>query len=158
MLTGHRHLVKCRCFLPQFKNSASIPVHQFIVFSVMDDDEVVPKFVQCNNCGIVHKVFDICMSQIMDGRENLSSVVTMDDLKSALPEKLAAILQQYDVDISAWEQAQFIIENKRWGEFIVLAADTMDGLKQGKIVKIIGENLFKIDTFARSEFIGAKHG
>ena len=155
MLTGHRHLIKCRCFLPQFKNSANIPVHQFVVFSVMEDDDIVPKFVQCNNCGIVHKVIDICMSQIMNGRENLASVVTIDELKSSLPEKLVTILQQYDVDISTWEQAQFIIENKQWGSFVILASDTIDGIKQGKIVKIIGENLFKVDTFARTDFIGA---
>jgi hypothetical protein len=155
MPRGHRHLVKCRCFLPQFKNSKDIPEHQFVVFSVLDDDdEVVPKFVQCNNCGIVHKIIDICKSQIISGRENLSSVVTLDELKSSLPEKLVAILQQYDVDISGWEQAQFIIENKLWGNFVILTSELIDGMKQGKIVKIISETLFKVDSFIRSEIIG----
>jgi hypothetical protein len=154
MLKGIRHLIKCRCFLPQFKNSKNIPEHQFVVFSVVEDEEIIPKFVQCNNCGIVHKVIDICMSQIMNGKENLSSVATIDEIKSSLPERLITILQQYDVDISVWEQAQFIIENRQWGNFVILASDNMDGMKQGKIVKIIGENLFKIDTFARNDFIG----
>jgi regulator of RNase E activity RraB len=151
---GHRHLIKCRCFLHQLKNAEEIPPHHFVVFSVIDEDgEVIPKFAQCNNCGIVHKVIDICKSHIMNGRENLNSVITIDEIKDALPEKLVTILEKYKVDISGWEQAQFIIEEKQWGNFVILAQDTIDGIKQGKIVKIIGESLFKLEAFASSNYI-----
>jgi hypothetical protein len=61
---GVKHLVRCRCILPQFKDKPNPPAHQFAVFSVLDDQDVLKVgFAQCNNCGIVHKVTDICLSE-----------------------------------------------------------------------------------------------
>lgn len=151
MLLGQKHLVKCRCVLPNLLNSPNPPQHQFIVFSIIDDDRVKPKFVQCNNCGVVHKVTDICMSEIMNGKENLSSVVKKEDLKMTMPDGLVQILEMNDVDVPGWEAAKFILDEKRWGDFVVMNADSADGLKQGKYVRILGDTLFKIDTFTREE-------
>lgn len=151
-MQGIKHLVKCKCVLPQFKSQ--VIQHQFIVFSVIDDNnEVIPKFVQCNNCGAVHKVFDICQSDVMKDKENLNSIKTIEEIELGLPEKLSTILKNNNCDVPTYEKAQFIIENKQWGEFVVLTSDYEDGLKQGKYIQILGENLYKVDTFVRNESV-----
>lgn len=151
-MNGTKHLIRCRCVLPQFKKMADPPVHQFVAFSVINDDDiVVPKFVQCNNCGILHKVVDICKSEIVQ-RESMDSLVTIDDIRTALPENLSKILDMNKVDIATWEAAQFIYENKRWGEFVVLTSDVESGTRQGKYLRILGENMFKVDAFTREEY------
>lgn len=149
MPSGLKHLIKCRCTLPQYKRLANSPAHQFIVFSVIDDDDrVVPKFVQCNNCAIVHKVIEINKSEIVP-RESLSSTLTVDDIRPSIPEQLATILDTNKADLPSWEAARFIIENKKWDEFVVISCDVEDGFKQGKYVRILGERLFKVETFMK---------
>lgn len=154
MPRGQRHLVNCRCVLPQFKNKEEPPRHKFVVFSIIDDtDSVIPKFVQCNNCGIIHKVIDICKSDILQGKENMSSIVSLDDIKSNLPPNLKDILDRHNCDVSAWEQAQFILENKFWGDFVILAQDEDSGSKQGKYVRIMSDSFFKIESFVRQDVV-----
>lgn len=154
MPRGQRHLVNCRCVLPQFKNKEEPPRHKFVVFSIIDDtDSVIPKFVQCNNCGIIHKVIDICKSDILQGKENMSSIVSLDDIRSNLPPSLKDILDRHNCDVSAWEQAQFILENKFWGDFVILAQDEDSGSKQGKYVRIMSDSFFKIESFVRQDVV-----
>jgi len=151
-MRGQLHLIKCRCVLPQFKGSKDPQVHQFVVFSVIDDnDDVVKKTVQCNNCGTVHNVIDICTSEILNGKEKSAAVMNLEDVKVSLPQNLASILERHNVDLPCYEQAQFILENKRWGEFVVLAKEEEKGNKQGKYVRIMSETFFKIETFNRTD-------
>ena len=153
MPIGQKHLVKCRCVLPQFKHVPEPPQHQFVVFSVIDDNEIVkPKFVQCNNCGIIHKVTDICKSDIIQGRESMGSIRSIDDIKPAIPQALANILDANNADVPSWEMAEFILETEQWGLFVVLSVDTEGGTKQGKYVRILGKNMFKVDTFMIEEY------
>lgn len=154
MPLGQRHLIECRCVLPQFKNRNDPPRHKFLVFSIINDDDTVAiKYAQCNNCGIIHKVVDICKSEIMSGKEQMSSILSLDEIKSNLPPNLSDILERNGVDLPTWEQASFIYENKRWGEFVVLAVEEDDGTKQGKYVRIMSETFFKIEPFARVEVL-----
>lgn len=153
MKQGQKHFIKCRCVLPQFKRYVNPPAHMFAVFSVIDDDVVQKKFAQCPNCGIVHRVTDICTSEIIDGKEWMSSIVTIDDVKASLPEQLKTILETHDADLSTWENASFIYDNKQWGNFVVLASDVDGNVRQGKYVIILGENMFKIESFVRDEVI-----
>ena len=140
--------------MPQFKNLPEPPVHQFIVFSIVDDSDVVKsKFSQCNNCGVIHKVVDICKSEIIQNRESMGSLINIDDIKPSLPQNLVAILESNGADLATWEASQFIFENEKWGEFVVLNSDAESGLRQGKYVQIIGKNLFKVGTFSREEYI-----
>jgi hypothetical protein len=150
MPRGQKHLITCRCFLPQFKHAKELQLHKFIVFSVInDDDTVVPKNAQCPNCAMVHKVTDICRSVVL-GKDETRSVVSIDDIKVSLPEKLVGILENNGADLPTWEAVQFNHENKQWGSFVVLSTDTIDGEKTGKVLKILGENLFKVEAFSRS--------
>jgi hypothetical protein len=153
---GQKHLIKCRCVLPQFKNSSDPEKkqHRFTVFSEVIDDVVKKKFSQCNNCGLIHKVTDICTSEIMSGKEAMSSILTIEDIKSSLHPSLASILERYQCDLPTWEQAQFIMENKRWGEIIILTSDIEDDSKVIKYLRILGETLFKVDSHSRKETLG----
>jgi hypothetical protein len=154
MPTGQRHLITCRCILQQFKRLSNPPQHQFTVFSVIDDSDcVVPSYAQCNNCGIVHRIIDLCKSEIVPGKESMQSIVTIGDIEASLPEKLALILRSNDADLSSWLAAQFVYENKRWGEFVVLTTDTDGDSKQGKYVRILGEQLFKVESYVRDEVV-----
>jgi len=153
-MRGQKHLLKCRCVLPQFKDLNNPPVHQFVVFSQIDDeDNVVVKFTQCNNCGLIHKVKDLCTSEILAGKENMSSIINLEDIKLSLPSTLVSILERNNCDISTWEQAQFILENKQWGNFVTLTQEEESGTRQGKYLRIMSETFFKIETFTREEQI-----
>lgn len=151
-MRGQRHLIQCRCVLQQYKNLPNPIKHQFMVFSTIDDnDSVIQKFAQCNNCGLVHKITDICKSEIISGKEQSNSIVSVEDIKLSLPPNLSAILERSNVDLSTWELAQFIIETKRWGEFVILGVEEESGVKQGKYVRIMSETFFKVESFNRNE-------
>jgi hypothetical protein len=151
MPIGMKHLITCRCVLPQFKRRTSPPPHQFAVFSIVEDNgDVRVKFAQCNNCGVVHKVKEINRSEIVN-RDAMRSLPTLDDIKVGLPPQLVGLLEANKAEIASYEQAQFILEGKRWGEFIVLDTDEEDGLREGKYVKIVGDSMFKVETFVRAE-------
>lgn len=153
MPTGLKHLVTCRCVLPQFKRHVDPPRHMFAVFSVVEDDgEFRVRFAQCNNCGIIHRVIEINRSVVVS-REAMGSLVTIDDVKGSLSPRLADLLEANGADLATWEMASFIIENKQWGAFVVLAADEESGLRQGKYVRILGEALFKVESFTREEIV-----
>lgn len=154
MITCLKHLITCRCVLPQFKRRDDPPQHMFTVFSIIDDvGNVKQKFAQCNNCGIIHKVVEINRSEIMKGKEDMPSIANVDDIKVSLPQRLTALLEVNDVDLPTWEMAQFIYDNERWGEFVVLATDEDGGTREGKYVRILGKDMFKVETFTREEVV-----
>lgn len=151
MATGLKHLITCRCVLPQLKRRPDPPLHMFTVFSVIEDDgSFRVRFAQCNNCGIIHKVVEVNRSVVVP-KESMGSMVTIDDVKGSLPTRLTALLEANDADLPTWEMASFIVENKQWGSFVVLASDVESGMRQGKYVRIMGEGLFKVETFVREE-------
>ena len=151
-MKGQKHLIKCRCVLPQFKQMPNPPDHQFVVFSVINDDDTVkPRYSQCTNCGIVHKVIEISRSEILIGKEAMTSIVTIADIRPSLPQQLVAILEGSHADLSTWEAAQFIFENEQWGNFVVLTSEVEGGVKHGKYVKLLSEKTFKVETFSREE-------
>lgn len=153
MSVGFKHLIRCRCVLPQFRSQQDPPFHHFVVFSVMDDSEAVqPKIVQCNNCGILHKVTDLCRSEFILDKESSTTLVTLADVKSTLSAGLVGALEVADVDLATWEAVKFVVDNKRWGEHVVLSVESTSGTRQGKYVRILSESLFKIEVFSREEF------
>lgn len=154
MPTGTKHLIRCRCVMPQFKQLHEPPVHQFIVFSIINDDDTFQvKFAQCNNCGVIHKIIDACKSEIIQSRETMGSLIRIEDIKPSLPANLVSILENNSADLPTWEAAAFIFENKQWGNYTVLSTDSDSGVRQGKYLQILGENLFKVNTFIREEIV-----
>jgi hypothetical protein len=154
MSRGQKHYIKCRCILPQFQKSDDPPLHQFPVFSVINDDDTVNiKFVQCPNCGIVHKVTDVLKSEVMPGRESLVTAQTIDDIASGLSGEIVGVLEANDCDLATWEAVKFIADNEKWGDFVVMTSEMIDGMRQGKYVKILSKTLCKVETFLREEVI-----
>jgi len=153
---GQKHLIKCRCVLPQFKNSNDLERkrHRFPVFSEIINDVVKHKYAQCNNCGLIHKVIDICTSNIMSGKEDMNSILSIEDIKTSINSQLSSILERYQCDLPTWEQTQYVIENKRWGEIIILTNDPEEDNKVIKYLRILGETLFKVDSHTRKDIIG----
>ena len=147
-MQGIKHLIECHCMLPQYKNRPDPVFHKFIVFSIIDDsDTVIPKYAQCNNCGIVHKIIDICKSEIITGKEELKSLPIIDDIRFSLSEDIQRILDSYNADLPSWEHVQFIIENKVKGSHVVLTSDIMEDEIQGKMLIFDDKGKIKIETF-----------
>lgn len=153
-MQGQKHLIKCRCILSQFKSKKDPPFHHFVVFSEINDDgSVKPKYSQCNNCGIIHKIIDICKSEILEKKENSNSIITIDDIKSSIHQNLSIILEKNNADLATWESCQFCLNNKLWGSKITITSEIENETRTGKVLTIIGESLFKIDSYSREEFI-----
>jgi len=153
---GQKHLIRCRCVLPQFKNSQDPENkrHKFVVFSEVIDDVVKQKYAQCNNCGLIHKIVDICVSEIMPGKEAMSSLVNVEDIKAGMNQNLVSILERHQCDLPTWEHARYIIENKRWGDLVILANDLEEDNRTIKYIRILGETLYKVDSYIRKETLG----
>jgi hypothetical protein len=148
-LSGIKHLIQCHCILPQFKESRDPVFHKFAVFSILDEesDTVQPKFAQCNNCGIIHKVVDVCRSELTTKEESktLPSIV---DIRLSLPKSLSEVLDSYQSDISTWEHAEWIYLSKMWDSWIILTKEEDDdGDLHGKRLIFLGEERFKIEAF-----------
>ena len=148
MSEGVKHLIECHCILPQYRNKKERKFHKFIVFSIVDDSNtVIPKFSQCNNCGVVHKVYDLCKSEIMTGKEEIKAVTSIDDIKLLIPSSISNVLENYQVDLPTWEHAKWILDNKKWGSFIVLEKETIKDEIQGKMLLINDKDNLSIETF-----------
>ena len=152
MPKGIKHLVPCHCVLPQYKNQKNLVFHKFTVFSIVDDsDTVIPKFSSCNNCGAVHKVIDICKSEIVIGRDEVTTQVTKEDLRYSIPESLYELLVSYNRPVTDFEHAAFIMEHQQWGSFIVVKREEVEDYVQGKHVKFIREDKFKVESFSEKK-------
>jgi len=137
--------------LPQYKNVAKPIFHKFTVFSVLDDsDTVLIKYADCNNCGAVHKIYDICKSEIVTGRDEMKSRLSKDDFKLSLPRDLFEILGQYEKEVCDYEFSQFVIDNSIWSEKLVLSREEIDGHIQGKTLRFLEKDRFRIESYTHS--------
>lgn len=151
MSHGQKHLVKCRCVLQQFKNLETPPAHQFVVFSIVQDDgKIAVKHAQCNNCGVIHKILDLCRSEIITGKESARALITIDEIRPSLHPNFVGILESNSADLATWEAVQYIVENKKWGDFVVLTTELDGDELHGKYLRILGESLCKVESFVRS--------
>ena len=158
-MDGVKHLVQCHCVLPQYRKRKDPVFHKFLAFSIIDDnDNVIPKFVQCDNCGIVHKVIDICRSEFITGREELKTFTQKSDIAFGLNSNVCDVLESYDCDIATWEEVKFIIDHKKWGRRIVLTRETIDDQTQGKALVINGLDNMQIEPFILSDLVDFKRG
>lgn len=144
-----KHLIECNCILPQFKAAMPPVFHKFIVFSELKEkSELLPSYVKCNNCGAIHRVYEVNKSELTKN-ENTRGVVSFDELKLSLPEKIVIILEKYECDITVWQEIMFLIENKIWGNEVVLSRETEETQQKKRTLittlLIAGETLFKIN-------------
>jgi hypothetical protein len=135
--------------LPQYRGKPDPVFHKFTVFSVLDldSDTVEPKFTECNNCGAAHKVIDLCKSEIVVGKDEVKTQITIDDIKHSLPSSLFELLLSYDKELPDFEHALFIMENNLWGNYIVLTREDLEEYTQGKIVTFVNSEKFKVESY-----------
>ena len=114
-MQGYKHLIECHCVLPQFRENPKPIYHKFTVFSVIDDsDTVIPCLAQCNNCATVHKVLDICKSEIVAGKDESRAIEKKEDVALSLPTSLVELFSNYDLELADYQMARFVIENDVW--------------------------------------------
>jgi hypothetical protein len=128
--------------------------HKFVVFSEVDDsDTVVASNVQCNNCGTVHKIYDICKSEISAGKDESAAVEKKEDVALSLPKQLVELMETYSLEICDYQMARHIIENKSWNTTIVLSFESEGEKSSGKILKFLAEDRFRVESFSRQEIL-----
>ncbi len=152
-----KHLIECQCTLNIFKNKTKTVYHQFKVFSEINDNDVFKeKYVMCNNCDILHRVFEVCKSEIKWGNENLKSLVTTKEdvkfnLESKNQEKLVLELEKNNIDLCEWEYAEYLIENNKEGQ-IILNKNEIDNNIVYNVLYIKGES-FSIKKEIQQRFL-----
>lgn len=146
---GIKHLIECHCTLKIYKGDDNHLYHKFPVYSKFNNDskKIIEKIVQCNNCQTLHKVYDICKSDIIrSGKDENKSSVSIDDISLQLPYKLNNVLVKYQCDIATWEQVLDIVDNKAWNYKIVLSRELIEAKYHVKVLHIISEEKIKIET------------
>lgn len=143
-----KHLIPCKCILLHFRQRPHPPFHKFVVFSEIGPDaSVVPSFAQCNNCGVVHKVSEVGVSEILR-KEDLPSILTIDEIKGNLSERLVAALTGYELDLHTWQEIKWIMDNEAWGRSVIVVKEKADGLISGKMLQILGTSLWRMTSFS----------
>jgi hypothetical protein len=149
-MEGVKHLIQCQCILPQYKNQSNPVFHSFVVFSIVDDDgELLPKNAQCNNCGSIHKIVDVCKSEFL-GKDDSKSVMTIKDIESNLPQGVIDILKTYECELATWEHIDFCISNQLWGTKVIISREREGDKISGKLLTI-GEQRHRIEPYEFTE-------
>ena len=150
-----KHLIQCHCILPQYRGKKDPVFHKFTAFSLIDDesDTVEMHYANCNTTGAVHKIYDICKSEIVVGSEDAKSQIMIEDFKLSLHGDLYETFINYNCEVVDFQFAQYIIDSKLWGSHIVLSREELDEKVQGKIIKFIEENKFRIESYVHKESV-----
>jgi len=155
VVPGSKHLIQCHCILPQFRNMNNPLFHKFVVYSKVDPEgDVMPRLVSCNNCGVTHKIIDFCKSEIVHGVEDSTATLSIDDIKSYLPDKIINVLEAHTCDIATWEQVADVFEDNAWGSIINISSQQVGDSTQIKTLTIRGSSAFKIDAHIRQDDLG----
>jgi len=121
--------------------------HKFPVYSKLNEDgKVISKIVQCNNCNVIHKVNDLCRSEILGGKDELIINLSLDDLSIQLPQRLANILIKNNCNRATFEHAIDVIEEERWGEAIILSRQIIDDKQHIKMIEILSIDRYKLNN------------
>ena len=154
MSYGYKHLVECHCVLPQFRHKKTVTYHKFAVFSVADEsDTVSPHLAQCNNCGTVHRVFDVCKSEILAGKDESRAVEKKEDVCLSLPSALVELFASYRLELPDYQFARFILENEKWDSMIVLTSEHTVTAREGELVRFVSQDKFRVEPFSSTEVI-----
>lgn len=146
---GQKHIISCICVLNQLKQFSDAPNFSFIVFSIIENNNIIQKYAECPNCKAVHKIIEIGKSEIVyDFDKKL--LLTKDDYRENLPEKLTNILDEYNCEQFIYEETYFILSEKQWGKFVQLTEQSMRienniPIYEGKKLVIKNQFDFQID-------------
>ena len=148
MISGQRHLIECHCILPIYKNAKTQIYHKIAVYSMFNEQtgKVIPKYVNCNNCGITHYVTEYCKSEIQIGKEDITSIRSVLEVEIGLPEKLTKFLKQYSPTIDILEEVEHVFNNQLFPKGIIIKREIIDEKHNIKILNLINEQRFTISS------------
>jgi len=153
-MRGLKHYVECHCVLPQYRNAKKPLYFGFNVFSEIDEgNNITCKFLQCPNCGVIHKVYDACRSEIITGKDESAMVRNLTDVKLSIPENFVELLENHGCEFADYEKLEFILDNKMWSEYILLSKDYEDNSRVGKMLTFSDKGKPKVEPFMSTELI-----
>ena len=82
------------------------------------------------------------------------SQMSKEDFKFSLPEDLYNLLETYQRDISDFEHAQFLLEEEKWNMHVILTREEIDDIVQGKLVRFIAKDRFRVESYIIKRSIG----
>jgi len=146
-MLGCKHMIECHCILPIYKDVKPTIYHKFVTYSKIDESsKIIPKYVNCNNCGITHYVYEICKSDIKVGKEDIKSIRTIEDLSLNLPDKLIKILEKHDCSIEDYELIEDILDQEVFPSELIINREIIDEEHHIKLLKINSSKKFKIES------------
>ena len=150
-MIGTKHLIQCHCVLPQFRKLKDPVFHKFVVYSKFKEDgdgqEIEERLARCNNCDAVHRIIDLCRSEIVVKIEETDTIVDIEEIKFGLPEKLVKLLEKNNCDTSTYESIDHIFEKEAWNSQVVISRQTVNNEKiHVKIIEIKSEDKFRIKS------------
>ena len=144
-MAGIKHLIECHCKLAIFKNLEKNIYHKFPVYSKIDEyGRIVEKYRKCNNCEALHKIYDIGKSEIFAGKDQSETIMSLKDFKHLISKNIFEFLKENNSDISNYYHVKDIIDEKRWGENIVIKRDVIGEKTQVKYIVIKSKSNFEI--------------
>lgn len=144
-MPGIKHLIECHCYLTLYRSSQRTINHKFPVYSKINDiGNIIPKLVKCNNCEAVHYVNKVCRSELRPGKDQSIAIITKEDISISLPLNIRNYLLENKCDLSSFEHVQHIIEEKRWGENVVIKRDIMGEKQYVKFITIKSNDSFEV--------------
>lgn len=155
MKIGIKHLVECHCELPIYKNREDTVYHKILVYSKFDTKgKIIEKIISCENCGTLHKVFDVCKSDIVkNGKDENRAAITIEELELQLPDKIIRILEKNKCTIPIYEEIVDAVEKEVSNHNVVISREVIEGKYQVKILNI-NQGKFKIkNETIEDEFI-----
>jgi hypothetical protein len=155
-IIGIKHLIECHCTLKIYVRKEKQLYHKFSVYTKFDSNgKPIEKISQCNNCGTLHNVYDICKSQIIKGgKDTNSSSLTKEDMSIQLPEKVSRVLEKYQCDIATWEHVLDIYENNLWDSHVVISREVINEEYHVKYLTILQDDKIKIKNTVINNSIG----
>ena len=115
-----------------------------------ESDTIVSKYVKCNHCEAVHKVYDVCKSEICIGKEDSMAVLQKKDIQMMIPTDIYDIMEAYNCDIPDFEHALFILQNKKYEEKVLLTKEVLEEEVIGKVLTFNSEGKAILHSRERS--------
>jgi len=139
------HSIECQCVLPIYSKVEKPVYHQFVVFSKIDSEVLEEKYVECNNCGVIHQVIGCNKSNIISDTTNYKSlVINKEDLSYSLPSKYLDFLTKKNVEeIYIWEKINYLLENSI-KEKVLYKRVNVDNYIVCEFIDIIDNDNFKL--------------
>ena len=80
--------------------------------------------------------------------------MTKKDCGMMLPSGIKQMLETYECEVPDWEHALYILQNEKWGDFIIIQREeTEGGDLTGKILKFIAAGNYRLEPFLQKRIL-----